>query len=135
METTPITPVSTPTIKQELTSKPNAGNKPITSRKKRCGQCAGCTTPDCGKCRFCADKKKYGGTGRLKKGCIHRQCIGGKPTSTSSQSSTCATKYYSQAVSGPLSQASVPQVSCAQLNHTGALITPGKHLYTVAVIP
>ena len=43
--------------------------------------------------------------------------------------------YYSQAVSGPLSQASVPQVSCAQSNYTGALITPGKNLYTVTVFP
>ena len=45
-----------------------------TGRKKRCGLCQNCKAVDCGKCRFCLDKKKFGGPGRLKKCCIQRQC-------------------------------------------------------------
>ncbi|XP_065915675.1 histone-lysine N-methyltransferase 2B-like [Dysidea avara] len=39
-----------------------------------CGQCEACTKADCGKCRYCLDKKKFGGKERLKQRCIHRKC-------------------------------------------------------------
>ena len=39
--------------------------------RTRCGKCDGCaTTDDCGRCKYCKDKKKNGGPGRLKKACI-----------------------------------------------------------------
>ena len=39
----------------------------ITGRKrKRCGKCTGCTITDCGTCKYCKDKKKFGGPDRLK---------------------------------------------------------------------
>ena len=93
-----ILPASTQPIE-----KPSDVSKPITSRKKRCGQYVGCTSPDCGKCRFCVYKKKDRGTGKLKKGCIYQQCIGRRPTSTSMMTSS-------------------------QSNRTVALITQGKQL-------
>ena len=46
----------------------------VTTRKKRCGQCHGCTLPDCSQCSYCKDMRKFGGPGRKKKGCIQRKC-------------------------------------------------------------
>ena len=147
VETMPIPPALTSATQQHHATKPIARNKSIasSSRKKRCGQCVGCRTPDCGKCRFCADKKRNGGMGRLKKGCIHRQCTGGQPISTTStQSSFCMTKattvnisdvevpsrqpINSQAVSAALSQAILLQLQSVQLNRTGVQLTQGKWL-------
>ena len=48
-----------------------AGNK-----RTRCGMCDGCLTSDCGKCKHCQDKKKFGGPGKLKKACLKRECHG-----------------------------------------------------------
>ena len=40
-------------------------------KRQGCGQCEACTKADCGKCRYCLDKKKFGGKERLKQRCIH----------------------------------------------------------------
>ena len=54
--------------------------------KKKCGQCNRCKVPDCTICKFCKDKRKFGGPGELKKCCIRRQCTGNIVTSDSIQS-------------------------------------------------
>ena len=41
---------------------------------KRCGECKGCRTRNCRNCASCKDMRKYGGTGRLKQGCVNRRC-------------------------------------------------------------
>lgn len=43
-------------------------------RKRRCGKCANCSQSDCGKCKFCLDKKKFGGSDTLRKACLLRTC-------------------------------------------------------------
>ncbi|XP_065917927.1 CXXC-type zinc finger protein 1-like [Dysidea avara] len=43
-------------------------------KRQGCGQCEACTKADCGKCRYCLDKKKFGGKERLKQCCVHRKC-------------------------------------------------------------
>ena len=41
-----------------------------------CGTCSGCKThADCGKCRMCIDKPKFGGPGRKKQKCLKRKCL------------------------------------------------------------
>ncbi|KFM81899.1 DNA (cytosine-5)-methyltransferase PliMCI, partial [Stegodyphus mimosarum] len=45
-----------------------------TPRRKRCGVCEACQLPDCGKCSFCRDMIKFGGTGRGKQACKQRRC-------------------------------------------------------------
>lgn len=40
-------------------------------------QCDGCVKPDCGKCANCKDKKKFGGLGKRKKGCMEKICTMG----------------------------------------------------------
>eukprot|EP00550_Attheya_septentrionalis_P009201 CAMPEP_0198286756 /NCGR_PEP_ID=MMETSP1449-20131203/5728_1 /TAXON_ID=420275 /ORGANISM="Attheya septentrionalis, Strain CCMP2084" /LENGTH=1361 /DNA_ID=CAMNT_0043984547 /DNA_START=117 /DNA_END=4202 /DNA_ORIENTATION=- len=42
--------------------------------KKRCEQCAACARPDCGKCRNCLDKPKFGGSHKLRQSCTVRKC-------------------------------------------------------------
>ena len=39
-------------------------------------QCTGCLSTDCGSCVCCKDMKKFGGTGKKKKGCLKRKCVG-----------------------------------------------------------
>merc|ERR1719418_153471 len=40
-----------------------------------CQQCGPCLAADCGQCRHCLDKRKFGGPGILKKKCSLRQCL------------------------------------------------------------
>ena len=49
----------------------------ITTGKKwkRCGDCSGCMATDCGLCKFCYDKPKFGGEGKKKQSCLKRKCI------------------------------------------------------------
>lgn len=43
-------------------------------KKKRCGVCEACQSPDCGSCTHCRDMLKFGGTGRAKQACKQRRC-------------------------------------------------------------
>ena len=36
--------------------------------------CSACMKPDCGDCKFCLDKRKFGGPGKLKTRCKQRTC-------------------------------------------------------------
>lgn len=45
-------------------------------KRKGCGDCEGCQVlDDCGACRFCRDKAKFGGPNRLKQVCKHKRCV------------------------------------------------------------
>ena len=43
-------------------------------RKRRCGQCEGCRTPNCGVCGACVDMPRFGGKGSCKQACRMRRC-------------------------------------------------------------
>lgn len=43
-------------------------------RRQGCGQCEACGRADCGACRYCLDKKKFGGKDHLKQRCTQRRC-------------------------------------------------------------
>jgi len=45
------------------------------TRKLRCLECDACKREDCGECRFCLDKPKFGGTHRSRKPCVLRVCM------------------------------------------------------------
>ena len=57
---------------------PNTGKHNATVgsnlKRKRCGSCQGCLAKDCMVCKFCHDKKKYGGLGKLKQCCEKKKC-------------------------------------------------------------
>tara|TARA_A100001015_G_C15031714_1_gene733689 strand:- start:1038 stop:1448 length:411 start_codon:yes stop_codon:yes gene_type:complete len=44
-------------------------------RFSSCGFCTNCITEDCGRCKNCKDKPKYGGKGIRKRGCIYKNCL------------------------------------------------------------
>ena len=46
----------------------------LGKRKTRCFKCSGCLAEDCGICKYCVDKPKYGGKGVLKQSCLKRKC-------------------------------------------------------------
>lgn len=75
--------VGSPTMSMELPAKSQAvvssggggGGKGIRNRVF-CGECAGCLkNDDCGRCRYCQDKTKFGGQNRLRQKCLHRRCL------------------------------------------------------------
>ncbi|KAK7072163.1 hypothetical protein SK128_024815, partial [Halocaridina rubra] len=48
-------------------------------KRKGCGDCEGCQVlEDCGQCRFCRDKAKFGGPNRLKQVCVYKRCVHGE---------------------------------------------------------
>ena len=51
-----------------------AGSDNRKTRRQRCNCCEECLNPDCGKCTFCKDMVKFGGTGKLKQACFTRKC-------------------------------------------------------------
>jgi hypothetical protein len=54
--------------------KTSKGGKGIRNRVF-CGDCPGCLkNDDCGQCRYCKDKTKFGGQNRLRQKCLHRRC-------------------------------------------------------------
>ena len=50
------------------------GAKRPRPRSVRCGKCDGCERDDCGVCKNCVDKPKFGGLGQRKQGCIAKIC-------------------------------------------------------------
>ncbi len=61
----------------------NRGGKQIVTqsfahtgvKRKRCGNCEACQADDCGGCKFCLDKAKFGGLNKLKQSCAKRTCL------------------------------------------------------------
>lgn len=49
--------------------------KPPAPRLSRCGVCVACTAHDCGVCKNCRDKFKFGGRGIKKQACVRRVCL------------------------------------------------------------
>ena len=43
-------------------------------KRQRCGICQNCQTSDCGKCKYCLDKPKFGGSGKLRQCCVNKKC-------------------------------------------------------------
>ena len=54
--------------------RPYPGEGRRRRRARRCGICQGCIREDCGQCRNCKDKVKFGGPGTKKQRCMLRAC-------------------------------------------------------------
>merc|ERR1719508_67818 len=48
----------------------------FSSKRKpnNCKSCDGCLREDCGECRNCRDKKKFGGSNKIRQKCVQRKC-------------------------------------------------------------
>ena len=56
--------------------RPLAKEVALSGRKGRCMSCSCCLKPDCRKCKYCLDMKKYGGPGVKKQSCEFRpKCV------------------------------------------------------------
>lgn len=66
-----------PTIHKSLAKKrtKRCSINALRRRRVRCKRCSACCRKECGNCHFCQDMRKFGGPGRMKKGCILRQCL------------------------------------------------------------
>eukprot|EP00578_Thalassiosira_sp_NH16_P001169 CAMPEP_0181141310 /NCGR_PEP_ID=MMETSP1071-20121207/35756_1 /TAXON_ID=35127 /ORGANISM="Thalassiosira sp., Strain NH16" /LENGTH=435 /DNA_ID=CAMNT_0023228293 /DNA_START=357 /DNA_END=1664 /DNA_ORIENTATION=- len=77
------------------TAEESSTNKPISSfsktpRTKNCEECANCLRDDCGACRSCLDKTKFGGMNTLRKRCVHRLCLNRKTGSSTAASESAS---------------------------------------------
>ena len=64
--TAPMAPIARGPARQ------SGGNK--RPRSVRCGKCDGCERDDCGMCKNCVDKPKFGGIGQREQGCVRKIC-------------------------------------------------------------
>ena len=44
------------------------------TRKRKCGTCKSCLSPDCDQGKYCFDKSKFGGPHLLRRPCMERKC-------------------------------------------------------------
>ena len=44
-------------------------------KRRRCGECEGCTSGNCGECASCADMPRFGGQGSSRQACVQRRCL------------------------------------------------------------
>ena len=58
-----------PNVLVEVIDEGSEGNQKGKTKRQRCKKCPACQTPNCGICPECKDKIKFGGRGKLKKGC------------------------------------------------------------------
>jgi len=95
---------------------------------------------DCGSCKFCLDKRKFGGPGKLKKRCEMRQCLTPKPagpnTTTNSTPNKVVSSFSIQRQKSPISRVSSPNnrhnSQPQQLNQTLAQqVVRNKFLTTI----
>jgi hypothetical protein len=81
---TPAAPVpSSPAKKSPKTPPPikihGGGGSMRKGKRRRCGVCVGCLTPNCGVCHNCRDMLSQGGSGRCRLACVRRRCADLKP--------------------------------------------------------
>ncbi|KAM6952260.1 lysine-specific demethylase 2A isoform 1-T1 [Lycodopsis pacificus] len=66
-----------PTLHKPLGQRPTKRSSisALRRRRVRCKRCGACCRKECGTCQFCHDMRKFGGPGRMKKGCLMRRCL------------------------------------------------------------
>ncbi|XP_049442717.1 lysine-specific demethylase 2A [Epinephelus fuscoguttatus] len=95
----------------------------LRRRRVRCKRCAGCCRKECGTCQYCHDMRKFGGPGRMKKGCIMRQCLSPALPNTA----RCAICGEGESEESNLSSCSLMECSvCSQIAHRQCIKEPGE---------
>ncbi|XP_034036915.1 lysine-specific demethylase 2A isoform X2 [Thalassophryne amazonica] len=95
----------------------------LRRRRVRCKRCAGCCRKECGRCHYCHDMRKFGGTGRMKKGCIMRQCL----TPALPNTARCAICGVGESEeSNPVTHVLMECSVCSQIAHRKCIKEPGE---------
>ncbi|XP_034453454.1 lysine-specific demethylase 2A [Hippoglossus hippoglossus] len=95
----------------------------LRRRRVRCKRCAGCCRKECGNCQYCHDMRKFGGPGRMKKGCITRQCL----TPALPNTARCAICREGELDESDPSTFSLMECSvCSQIAHRQCIKEPGE---------
>lgn len=126
----PLSPVSSPPSSSSRGGRGGKGGKGIRNRVF-CGDCAGCLkNDDCGTCRYCRDKTKFGGQNRLRQKCLHRRCLldnhrrsGGGGGGASQANGQGATQGVGQPAGQVVDPAIYSRLDLARLQQA----TPGDH--------
>lgn len=61
--------------KNEQKSCSTSGPSHLKKERIPCKICQACISPDCGKCHYCMDMLKFGGSGKLRQSCQMRLCL------------------------------------------------------------
>uniref|UniRef100_A0A8D3DGP8 [histone H3]-dimethyl-L-lysine(36) demethylase n=1 Tax=Scophthalmus maximus TaxID=52904 RepID=A0A8D3DGP8_SCOMX len=114
-----------PTLHKPLGQRPTKRSSisALRRRRVRCKRCAGCTRKECGTCQYCHDMRKFGGPGRMKKGCLMRQCI----TPALPNTARCAICGEGESEeSNPSTHALMECSVCSQIAHRQCIKEPGE---------
>ncbi|XP_068596465.1 lysine-specific demethylase 2A [Brachionichthys hirsutus] len=95
----------------------------LRRRRVRCKRCAGCRRKECGDCHYCHDMRKFGGPGRMKKGCLKRQCL----TPALPNTARCAVCREGESdESNPSTHSLMECAVCSQIVHPRCIKEPGE---------
>ncbi|XP_029020466.1 lysine-specific demethylase 2A isoform X2 [Betta splendens] len=114
-----------PTLHKSLGQRPtkHSSISALRRRRVRCKRCAGCCRKECGTCQYCQDMRKFGGPGRMKKGCIMRQCL----TPALPNTARCAICGEGESDETNPSTFSLMECSvCSQIAHRQCIKEPGE---------
>uniref|UniRef100_A0A8C8LVA7 [histone H3]-dimethyl-L-lysine(36) demethylase n=1 Tax=Oncorhynchus tshawytscha TaxID=74940 RepID=A0A8C8LVA7_ONCTS len=99
----------------------------LRRRRVRCKRCAACQREECGECNFCRDMRRFGGPGRMKKGCMMRQCLApGLPNSAVCVLCGEGQGKQELADASPSSTTLMECSNCAQIAHPDCIKVPGE---------
>ncbi|XP_059201869.1 lysine-specific demethylase 2A [Centropristis striata] len=114
-----------PTLHKPLGRRPTKRSSisALRRRRVRCKRCAACCRKECGSCHYCHDMRKFGGPGRMKKGCIMRQCLAPALPNTA----RCAICGEGESEESNPSTHSLMECSvCSQIVHRQCIKEPGE---------
>uniref|UniRef100_A0A8C6NJV9 [histone H3]-dimethyl-L-lysine(36) demethylase n=1 Tax=Nothobranchius furzeri TaxID=105023 RepID=A0A8C6NJV9_NOTFU len=94
----------------------------LRRRRVRCKRCAGCRRKECGACQYCHDMRKFGGPGRMKKGCMMRQCLTPALPNTA-RCAVCGEGEFDE--SNPSTHSLMECTVCSQIVHRQCVKEPG----------
>uniref|UniRef100_G3Q0P5 [histone H3]-dimethyl-L-lysine(36) demethylase n=1 Tax=Gasterosteus aculeatus aculeatus TaxID=481459 RepID=G3Q0P5_GASAC len=113
-----------PTLHKPLCQRPTKRSSisALRRRRVRCKRCAACCRKECGTCQFCHDMRKFGGTGRMKKGCLMRRCLAPALPNTA-RCAVCGEGEFDE--SNPSTYSLMECSVCSQIVHHQCIKEPG----------
>uniref|UniRef100_A0A3Q1ENE6 Lysine (K)-specific demethylase 2Ab n=1 Tax=Acanthochromis polyacanthus TaxID=80966 RepID=A0A3Q1ENE6_9TELE len=114
-----------PPLHKPLGQRPNKRSSisALRRRRVRCKRCSACCRKECGNCQYCYDMRKFGGPGRMKKGCVMRQCLAPALPNTA----RCAICGEGESDESNPSTYSLMECSvCSEITHRQCIKEPGE---------